>query len=101
MLGGERLKLVRGGRVIAAIVPAPEGGPARALPELLRGRPTPRASRGGEHGSRHQQRTRQASPPAIAVGLLIDASVLIEFERGSLELEPLVASRGDVGVTRS
>lgn len=36
---GERVELVRGGRVIAAIVPAPEGVPARALPEMLRGLP--------------------------------------------------------------
>jgi tRNA(fMet)-specific endonuclease VapC len=35
------------------------------------------------------------------MGLLIDASVLIEFERGSLELEPLVASHGDAGVLLS
>jgi antitoxin (DNA-binding transcriptional repressor) of toxin-antitoxin stability system len=41
---GERVELVRAGRVIAAIVPAPEGVPAGALSDVLRG--LPRLGRG-------------------------------------------------------
>lgn len=35
------------------------------------------------------------------MGLLIDASVLIEFERATLDLEPFIGSRGEVGVLLS
>ena len=91
---GECFVLMRGTKPIAELRPVPAGKRLADLPALCATLP-PLSHRGGTAGRRSHRSTGGARPGGGPgpVAVLIDASILIEAERGRLGLESHVAQR--------